>query len=156
MSVYKWKPNTRIKIGAQVAGERLEKIANKHGGKLHPLHIVADAQSARSPLHPYFEWDNDKAAYLYRIEQARFLIRKLVVADIGGNQSENPIRAFVSITTDDHPSYHGIASVMSDETMRAQLLEKAHVEFHAWRDRYKDLQELAEIFAAHDRLIAAE
>jgi sugar-specific transcriptional regulator TrmB len=41
--------------------------------------VVADAKRRDSPLHSYFEWDNGKAAHAWRIEQARTLIRTVMV-----------------------------------------------------------------------------
>jgi len=46
-------------------------------GRLTPDAVVKAAQSPKSPLHRFFEWDNTEAARKYRIEQARELIREV-------------------------------------------------------------------------------
>jgi hypothetical protein len=53
---------------------RLEQLASANGGRLTPEAVVADARSPESPLHDYFTWDVNQAAYGFWIEQARTLI----------------------------------------------------------------------------------
>jgi hypothetical protein len=58
---------------------RLARIEADNDGRLTPDAVLVDAQDPESPLHDYFEWDNDKAAAAYRIEQARTLITSVRV-----------------------------------------------------------------------------
>jgi hypothetical protein len=58
---------------------RLQELESKRRGVLTPDAVVADAKSKKSPLHSYFEWDNGKAGHAWRIEQARTLIRSVMV-----------------------------------------------------------------------------
>lgn len=53
---------------------RLAEIEERNGGRLTPRDVVADARDPDSPLHSCFEWDTERAADAYRIEQARSLI----------------------------------------------------------------------------------
>lgn len=46
-------------------------------GRLTPEAVVKAARKPESPLHSHFEWDNGKAAFNYRIVQARTLIRSV-------------------------------------------------------------------------------
>jgi len=48
-------------------------------GELTPEGVVEHARSEDSPIHHLFEWDDDRAAHQYRIEQARELIRSVRV-----------------------------------------------------------------------------
>lgn len=48
-------------------------------GRLTPLAVVDDARRPDSPLHEFFEWDSDKAALQYQLDQARTLIRAVKV-----------------------------------------------------------------------------
>lgn len=48
-------------------------------GRLSPNVVVEEAASEDSPLHGYFEWDEQTAAHKYRITQARDLIRSVKV-----------------------------------------------------------------------------
>lgn len=58
--------------------ERLAALYAKHG-RLTPALVVRDAKNPASPMHDVFEWDDGKAARLYREEQARALIRTVTV-----------------------------------------------------------------------------
>src|SRR2546428_13588632 len=53
-------------LDAQGIGERLETL----GDELTPADRVADARNNKSPLHPYFEWDDSVAAGQYPMETA--------------------------------------------------------------------------------------
>jgi hypothetical protein len=48
-------------------------------GRLTPDRVVEDAKREDSPLHPYFEWDLQKAASEHWRDQARELIRTVQV-----------------------------------------------------------------------------
>jgi hypothetical protein len=48
-------------------------------GRLTPDAVVAAAVDPDSPLHSHFVWDDSEAADLYRIDQARTLIRSVRV-----------------------------------------------------------------------------
>jgi len=48
----------------------LEAIRTKHNGLLIADHVVDEARKKNSPLHPYFNWDDTKAAHQYRLWRA--------------------------------------------------------------------------------------
>lgn len=50
-------------------------------GALSPRAVVDEARSESSPLHPYFEWDDHRAAQSYRIGQAKTLTRSVVMVE---------------------------------------------------------------------------
>lgn len=41
--------------------------------------VLKVAENTASPLHGFFEWDDDKAAYEWRLNQARYLIRSFQI-----------------------------------------------------------------------------
>ncbi len=53
--------------------------ALERAGKLTPGDVVAAARESDSPLHDCFEWDDSKAAECWRLEEARGLIRSVLV-----------------------------------------------------------------------------
>ena len=57
----------------------LESIAAQTDGVLLPERVVEVASPIDHPLHPFFEWDDSKAAHTHRLEQARQLIRSVRV-----------------------------------------------------------------------------
>lgn len=56
--------------------QRMEEI-ERRDGTLRPSAVVTDAEDSDSPLHEYFEWDSEKAAMSWRLNQARDLIRSV-------------------------------------------------------------------------------
>lgn len=63
----------------EAAKRRIDELAAAHNGTVTPDMVVADAESADSPLHELFEWDDEKAAAQHRLYQARELIRSITV-----------------------------------------------------------------------------
>lgn len=148
---YGWKGRfPSNKIDPQKAGQCLAALHKRHK-HLNAELVVDEAVSPTSPLHDAFEWDNTLAAEAHRLEQARGLIRAVVVLRDNG-QRDHPIRAFVHITdAADEPVYMDIKVAMSDKVMRQQVLQRAWKELEGWRERYAEYQELAAVFAAVDR-----
>lgn len=144
--IYQWKKGAHspVSLKAQDVGERLERLRSK--GELTAEVVVEDARPPESVLHPAFEWDDRAAAEEYRREQARLLIRSIVVPI--SDESEQTVRAFVVVTELGEDSYEAIHLVMENAQLRAQVLTRAMREFKAWQTRYQDFAELAKVFAA--------
>lgn len=152
--IYKWTSRSVVPVNAQTAGEELERIRVKNNGRLEPLDVVAVARDERNPLHPAFEWDDVVAAEAYRVDQARYVIRSIEVV-VEPERSEKPVRAFVSVIRGEDRSYTSVSHAMSDPILRQQVLSAAMKEMEAWRTRYAELVELADVFAAIDKARAA-
>jgi hypothetical protein len=148
--IYEWKADARFPIGAQVAAERLHKIRDKNG-ELTPRSVVSDASSPRSPLHPCFEWNDEKAADAHRLWQARKLIGSIVVAEYADAPVACETRAFVHLSSSS-PQYFPIEVAMTSEDMRDEILSRARREIKLWRARYDAYAEFADIVAAIDHL----
>ena len=78
MEYYARKHSSLSDKEAALCGPVLAKIETDHG-KLTPRLVVADASDPRSPLHDQFEWNDTEAAIKYREDQARRLIRNIMV-----------------------------------------------------------------------------
>ncbi len=152
--IYQWRDGARMAAEAQSAGEELERIRTKHNGRLEPDWVVHAAKKEVNPLHPLFEWDDNVAAQHYRVVQARQVIRSIDVV-IEQAEKPKPIRAFVSVVRDRDQSYTSVSHAMSDPELRRQVLLAALGELEAWRKRYAELVELANVFAAIDEARAA-
>ncbi len=128
----------------------LNRIAKKSKGLLIPEKVVEEARSEASPLHDQFNWDDTEAARQYRIYQAKNLIRTIVrYAEINGDK--RAVRVFVSLTPDreeDGGGYRDVVAVLSDKSMRRQMLEDAMNELAAFEKKYANLKELTEVFVA--------
>jgi hypothetical protein len=132
----------------------LSRLAGENGGVLLPQQVVQAASDVQSPLHNYFEWDDTKAAARFRLDQARQLIR-VAVTFIGNDQQQIPTRVFVSLSGDRNAGgYRPTVAVLSDDAMRAQLLEDAYDDMMRFRRKYQELSELAAIFAEMQRVQA--
>ena len=123
-------------------------------GRLHALAVVEFADDPNTALHSYFEWDSNRAAHEYRLEQARHLIRTRVVILPRDNK---PIRAFVHLESDQGSGggYREIEVVLRTKKLRDQLLEQALREFHSWRAKYEHLKKLEPVFAAAEQVKAS-
>jgi hypothetical protein len=87
MENYNWKLKGLSKgVDPFAAAKELERLQNLYN-TLSPEIIIEAAQRKRSVLHPLFEWDDTKAAYNYRIQQARTLLNNIQVTIISDGES---------------------------------------------------------------------
>ena len=147
--IYQWKADSRFSVGADIAADRLNKIRKQTGG-ITPRAVVDDAVNPQSPLHPCFEWDDDRAADAHRLSQARKLIGSIVVAEKVGDEIINSeVRAFVHITAE-LPRYEPIEIAMRHIEMREEILARAWQEIKTWQHRYAAYEEFAELMDVID------
>ena len=73
MANYQFRKGARIAVKPDVAAKELGRIHQKHGA-LSPAVVVDEARPVDSALHPVFEWDDNKAAEMWRRGQAQDLI----------------------------------------------------------------------------------
>lgn len=139
------------RFSAQVVGEMCEELSNTIG--LTPKTLLDANRDMDTPLHDYFEWDNDVAAEKYREEQARYIIRSLVVIP---QDTEPEVRAFQSIILEnDDNVFEHVNTIVKREDLTAQMLEKAKKELYAFQTKYNSLRtytELSEVFTSIDNL----
>jgi hypothetical protein len=132
--------------------EELDAIAKANGGKLRPADVVDFAADPKTALHSKFTWDDGEAGRRYRIWEARHLIRVSVKMMPRG---EKKYHAWVSLVEDraiPGGGYSATAKVLSDRQRRQRLLDQALRELERWRERYRELSELADVFAAADKV----
>lgn len=134
----------------------LRRIAEENGGLLRPEEVVERARAPESPLHGWFEWDDDEAAQKYRIHQARNLIRVNVtyLQTLGRSV---PYRVFVSLSPDRSAAggYRVTTDVLRDDAARAIMLADALRELRAIQFKYRNLRELERVFAEIEKVPAA-
>jgi hypothetical protein len=124
-------------------------------GLLKPETFVERASNPESAWHNDFVWDNEKAGHQFRLHQARQFIRVAVAID---PTLEEPIkvRVFTSLKSDrKNPGggYRSMQDVLSHDGMRQELLQQALAEFKSARDKYKEVKELADVFASVDAAV---
>lgn len=152
--VYKWRQE-RFPVKAQAAGEELERIQAVHNG-ISPQTVVEESRAESAVLHKCFEWDDAKAAEKHREQQARVIIANIIAVKIEDEQEEiKPVRAFVNVFDCGEPSkYVSLKTALNDDGYRQQMLDNALKELISFREKYKDLKELTEIFQVIDRKTA--
>lgn len=103
MENYKWKlKGLSKKINPNKAVFELKRIRKKYG-ELTPEIIVQESRSEYSILHDYFEWDNERAAGLWRIQQARNLLNNIEIEIISDGKPINiPVYEIVNETGYSH------------------------------------------------------
>jgi hypothetical protein len=97
-----------------------------------------------------FEWDDTVAAEKHRQEQARQLVRAVVVRTETTNREPITVRAYVSLPSNDVQRYAYVRTdmVFQKKELREIVLRRALRELENWERRYRDLMEFADLLAA--------
>jgi hypothetical protein len=133
--------------------EALDEIAQADAeGRLQPHAVVERAKARSSPLHDCFTWDDTKAGALWRIEEARGLIRTYRVVI----EQKPPVttRAFISLKSSRARGggYTPIERILSDADLHQEMLRDALEDVAEVERRYGHLQELQPVFVAARRV----
>lgn len=143
---YRWKSETRFAGDPQTVGETLTALGQVNDDRLVAAVVVDAARPVDSVLHPYFEWDDVRAAELYREKQASDLIRSVVVVH---ESTGMHVPVFVSVVetvgAETQRAYVSTARVLSDPVLTEQVLERAFDDMEAWRTRYGHFQQLVKV-----------
>lgn len=144
---------SRVKGNTQKIGEFLVDYSNQHNHKITPKELVKEARNKKNPCHTHFTWDNTKAAELYRLDQARYLLRSILVIEVEReNVTYRPVFVCNRYGGQETAPYKDFVEVMKNPDERALLLACAMAEFEAFRKKYGRLVELAALFAAYDKI----
>jgi predicted amidophosphoribosyltransferase len=138
------------KVDAETVAFELIKIQNKYG-HLKPSYVIEEAQHKDHPLHECFEWSDTMAARKWREEQAKSMLRVIVIKT---EYMKEPLRAFVSYKNKDRENvYANIEVAFSDEITRDKIIKRALKELEMWKRRYQQYKELAEYFEALEKVV---
>lgn len=118
--------------------------------KITPSNVVDYARDSSTELHKCFEWNDSVAAEKYRFEQAKLVIRSIVITNAPDAEEDVKIRA-LQITSETNV-YEPTRVILNKPDEYKALLERAKLELQAFKKRYKMLSELEEIFNEIDRL----
>ena len=129
----------KLKTPAPIVAAELEHIFARDGG-IQPQAVVDAARPETSPLHPEFEWDDSAAAEAYRCDQARSVIRAVILApEIEHNETFQPVRAFVTVYHEDTGRmYKPLLAVAADTNERDQVISRLRNELLGIQRRYAD------------------
>lgn len=137
---------------ATVVGAHIEMLREKFKGEITPEDVLADAKHDNSPLHSFFEWDDSAAAHQHRLQQARGLIRSIVVRYVREDKPMVKARAYVHINQGETSHYREVSHAMSVKVTRDAVLKQALQELIGWQKRYHDLHEFADLFEAVEQI----
>lgn len=146
--VFRWKEGARQSVDANIAGEILMGLSSQN--RLNPETLVEVSRPEDAPLHKCFTWDDRKAADLYRKQEATILIRQIEVEN--ETESGEAYESMAFHTLGRGNGYEFIDDIMEDGGKVVTLLSLALNELESFRVKYRHLKELAEIFAAINRL----
>lgn len=141
-SVVKWKVNLYGDADAKKVYEELGE------NNITPEEIVEKAKDPKTELHKCFEWDDTKAAYKYRLSQARNLMCNLVFIS---DDEKNEVRTFYALTFE-KSEYHPTTLILQRPDEYKALLEKAKGELYAFKKKYQMVKELEKVFKAINEL----
>jgi hypothetical protein len=134
----------------RVIHEALETIKAENKGVLKPEMVWKAAQRRGHVLHPYFEWNVEKAAQAHWIETARTLIRAVHIVD---DERETNVPAFLSVTDKGGASYYTVSEVQTSASLALAVMKQGERDLAAWEQRYKILVDICDIVrTARDRL----
>lgn len=114
--------------------------------------IVKKAEDESTELHKCFTWDNDKAAELWRLREARRIVQLLVIKEEVVPKERPEIRMFYKVDSKSSEGYKPTKIIVAEEDEYKKLLTIAARELKAFKSKYSMLTELAEIFELIDKL----
>lgn len=92
--IYEFTSGNKFKgLDAQTVGEELERIRKQFDG-LPTERVVEEAKNKASPLHTAFTWNDKIAAHNHRMDEARDLIRCVLVRETANSE---PMHAFIHV-----------------------------------------------------------
>jgi len=137
---------------ANAVGQHIELLRQQCRGELTPEDLLNDAKHDNSPLHSFFEWDDTAAAHQHRLQQARGLIRSVVAVYVSEDKPAVRQKAYVHVPERGANHYRETTHALSMKKTRQMVLQRAWSELRAWRQRYKDLAEFADLIDVIDEV----
>lgn len=107
----------------------LEKIRKANNG-LTAEAVVKEASKKSSPLHSYFDWENDVAGKKWRLHQARMLIN-VVIYDDG---EDDVAKSYAYEIVDG--KYQHMADILKIPSWRQQVMNQAKGYLKYWKSKY--------------------
>lgn len=110
------------KSDAERIGPELLRLKKEHGVLTKAI-LLNSAERARSILHTDFNWDDASAAHTHRLEQARYMLRSIMivwdVSNSDGDTEQESTRLFHSVRTE----------VPDDDAEQGTRSQRIHVTF---------------------------
>jgi len=157
---YEFKPGCKFSSSkAPIYGKFMQQM-----GATTPAKVFKAAQPKTSPIHECFTWDKNDAAYKCNLDEARYLLRNIVIVyEVYDKQKPQDIklvhtRAFVNlkdgVSAFEAGEYEHVKDVMDDKAKRAEYVATALRTLRQWRQNYAGLEELSELFDTIDKFLS--
>lgn len=145
---YTWLAGSRHKVDAETAGRVCEEL--ERDGGLTAERLVEVSRPEDAPLHKEFEWDDTKAAELYRHSQGRTLIRHLVTVETDENGEEYQERVIFHVQSEN--TYMTKEAIVRNQDALESLKQQAFREMVSFKTKYRRINELQPVFEAMDEV----
>ena len=146
-----YKVNTRM---TEIRLNEILKIKKEQG--LTAENLVESAENEESPLHDFFDWDNDVAGSKWRIQQGRYLINEVEVI-IEGEVYPAFENVVVQIGTTARREYVGRVEILNNKDLRKQFIMSALEKVKYWKKQCECfngllIDEFSPIFSSIDKV----
>ncbi len=128
---------------AQIIGEYVEKFET-------PKDILEDAKNEASPIHHLLTWDENEAAFQYRLQEVKNIVNHIEVDIVyAGGEIETFERGFEYVIDEEgDKKFVPIEKGLSEETYYRQIIQRAWANFDGWVNRYGQYKEFNKIVKA--------
>ena len=154
-----WKMKGLFKADAQIVASELKSIQTENNEEVKPKDIVNYAETHEdSELHKCFTWDDTEAAKRYRIEEAKMIVRNIMVIYSEPTKKEEPRQVQVrwAFKTEPTGGYKRTEYIVKNPDEHEKLLNMAKAELESFRRKYEILSNdvlMREIFEAIDKIV---
>jgi len=116
-------------------------------GKLQASKVERFARNPKTALHQAFEWDNTRAGYLFRLQQAEGLIRTRYIILPGPNQEPIRVRAYISLPSERGDGiYRPVQDVLSNGELAQELQESLRRELEGLKRQFAAIAKLSPLY----------
>ena len=147
---YAWKDRVPFKSDPEKAHMVMEDLEEK--GTLNAQTLVDVSREEGTVLHDDFEWNDAVAGEEWRKEQARLMMRSLVVIEIKEQKPMPPQRVFFNIP-ENKSNYESLQVILKSESKTESLVKQALQELRCYKARYANILKQAKAFETTEALV---
>ena len=149
-ATYRWKSGAQVRANAEAVGAEIEQLRQRAGGVLEVGELVDAARNPTTELHHCFDWNDASAAEKHREEQARYILRSLVVSIEVSGGAPVVTRAFVAIEDQQESGsrrgYVAVVDAIQRDEWRDQIIGRVVQTLHEARHLMKQYETLVSEF----------
>ena len=135
MTVATWKTNLFGNADAQKVADEISAL----GEKFTPSDIVDMARNPATESHKCFEWDDEKAAEKYRLQQARTVVCNLVYVSTDDGKTHEPVRLFYKPS--EESGYKPTTLILQNQSEYEYLLQECRRNLEQLKRKFSTLTE---------------